>query len=93
MPFDPPLVPPDDLLMAARLQACSQDWSDQARRLRLMVRSVAVGGPCGQALAACGDAVAAEMASVATDLAGLRSLRPSGLSGPSWLRAPLAQTR
>ena len=92
MPFDAALGPAADLLMAARLQACSLDWSDQARRLRLMVRSAAVGGPCGQALVACGDAVAAEMASVATDLAALGSLRPSGLLG-SRLWAPLARAR
>jgi hypothetical protein len=71
LPFELPFQPSDDQLLRARLQAASFDWSDQARRLRLMVAGAAIGGPCGRALAACCDGVVAELAAVALDLAAM----------------------
>jgi hypothetical protein len=64
-----PLGAPDRWRWAGLLQACSQEWSSDASRLRALVRSGSVNGPCGAALVSLGDAIAAEMSAVAVQVA------------------------
>lgn len=72
MALDPgrwPEMPPDEQYWAAQLRGAAQTWSEEGRRLRSMVHTPALSGPCARALWACADRLAAEIDLVAGQLA------------------------
>ena len=84
MPLDPapdPLAGPERWRWAGLLEARSQDWLAEASRLRALVRSSGLTGPCGAALVALGDAIATDMAAAASQVGQMAArdlLTPGG---------------